>query len=528
MRHSFRETKRSTLTRAGVVIRAAVGAVVAALSFLTAGPARAEAGVSTVKVDIAAGVITERLPFDVPFVIEGTIDGAVPDDLRAVTLFVDGVEMGKWRSKGGKSKSGFLIPVKAIPPNKELKFRFVVEHGLRDDALTLFRGDLELRLRALLSERLAQDVAQRQAFLERAMGACLQLPCAVGTIVVNDGQWRNLASLLDQADVKHQGWIDGLDAIDVSIRLAKRDFLRLQQALALLGDGELAKYPPGLTKFKSMSESEFELLARGEAKFEMPAGYQFVGVGLPPVHADMTSKALVDRIGGIEKTVATLESFSPNVPSSSSIHHPLVELVYRLKIVQSKLQTTAIFRDDRDKIITDMMTKSQGYLATAYTSIQPGPVYSFKARASLYVSMDAGIAVVPAISGSGSIAPYLGINLYLRPVNKDRPLSLDDLCEEPGTDLLRRVSLLVGTTVTSVAKKDRREGLFGNSGLLLGGGARLTTYVRANGGIMVFHGVSPNPLEDSTSLAVAGFVSGSIDVDVASLFGGVSKTVFGL
>jgi len=123
-----------------------------------------------------------------------------------------------------------------------------------------------------------------------------------------------------------------------------------------------------------------------------------------------------------------------------------------------------------------------------------------------YVSVDAGILFAGDI-GIGAL--YVGSNLYFRPVNKDAPLTAI-------SSLGRRLALTVGVTISSVADENNRtrSDLFWHQSVVLGAGYRLTSSVRAGGGVLLFRESDPNPLVSRKSAATTWYTSFSFDLDL--------------
>src|SRR5262245_39524966 len=129
-----------------------------------------------------------------------------------------------------------------------------------------------------------------------------------------------------------------------------------------------------------------------------------------------------------------------------------------------------------------------------------------------YVSVDAGVLYAGDL-GIGAL--YVGSNIYFRPVNKAAPLSTV-------SSIGRRLALTVGLTISSVADENEktRSDLFWNQSLVLGGGYRLASSVRAGAGALVFRQADPNPLVTRKSAAVTWYVSFSFDLDLLRGFAG--------
>ena len=143
--------------------------------------------------------------------------------------------------------------------------------------------------------------------------------------------------------------------------------------------------------------------------------------------------------------------------------------------------------------------------------------------------MDAGFAYYFRI---GTMTPYVGANIYFRPVNKDAPLSLVD-------SFGRRFALTFGITLNSIEQqgdggaalpagaKTRFDLLQNNRSLLLGAGFRVSQSLRLSGGALVLKEKDPNPLISKQSVATVPYVSFSLDFDVASALKGGLGALFG-
>jgi hypothetical protein len=137
-------------------------------------------------------------------------------------------------------------------------------------------------------------------------------------------------------------------------------------------------------------------------------------------------------------------------------------------------------------------------------------------RGTWYVSADAGYTSVPDLS---AVVPYLGVNIYLRPVNKDAPLSRHG-------DLFHRFAITIGTTLSSLADtRKTRSDLFGSNNILLGGGLRLTESIRLGAGAVFFNGKDPSPLVNTYKVRSSYYLSLSFDWNVVSLLKKAGNTL---
>jgi hypothetical protein len=137
---------------------------------------------------------------------------------------------------------------------------------------------------------------------------------------------------------------------------------------------------------------------------------------------------------------------------------------------------------------------------------------SFETRRTWYVSADTGLAVAPTIN---EILPYLGSNIYFRPVNTEAP---------PGS-IGTRLSMLIGFSWTdNIIEPGERAALYGESAsLFLGGGVRISDVLKVSGGLLLFKGLDPNPTVNRDRIKFTPFISLSGDFDVAKILGGLFK-----
>ena len=187
-------------------------------------------------------------------------------------------------------------------------------------------------------------------------------------------------------------------------------------------------------------------------------------------------------------------------------------------------QSLATHLTTRAKGLQDLAGQLQ-VAATTVVLADASTLASFKTRSQNYVSLDAGLTWVPELE---EVVPYLGTNVYFRPVNRDAPLaSLGSFRQT----FSRRFSLSMGLTASSIADSSAEGGnqddLFGNQSLLLGAGLRITDAMRLGAGAIVFKQDDPDPLVDESKLNTSYYLSLSFDIDVVGLFAKPFRTALG-
>lgn len=123
-----------------------------ALAFLLALAGEARPDAETVRVDLVSESVGRRLPFDVPFVLEGDAPpgtSRVEMQLRWKTpaeAFDE--QTGSPHAVSGTDSAGrFRLQVLALPADRDVRFDLVLERSLTENGRRLFRQDTEALLR---------------------------------------------------------------------------------------------------------------------------------------------------------------------------------------------------------------------------------------------------------------------------------------------------------------------------------------------------------------------------------------------
>ncbi len=142
---------------------------------------------------------------------------------------------------------------------------------------------------------------------------------------------------------------------------------------------------------------------------------------------------------------------------------------------------------------------------------------NFQTAQNSYISADGGLLLAPALD---EVVPYVGTNIYFRPVNKDASLrSLGTFRQT----FSRRFALTLGLTMASVDEPEgspERKDLFSSQNLVVGAGLRISDSIRFGAGAFVFREDDPSPLVDELKVTATYYVSISFDMDVAGAFKG--------
>lgn len=133
-----------------------------------------------------------------------------------------------------------------------------------------------------------------------------------------------------------------------------------------------------------------------------------------------------------------------------------------------------------------------------------------------FASVDLGAALAfPSGGRDGEpwFLPYIGLNLYAVPVNREVPLG-----EMVGSTFFQRASLTLGFTLSTPTIPGRTiKAPFLGKLPLFAVGYRLTTYTRFVGGGIMYTITDANPAAGSERLVVAPFAGASLDADIVHL-----------
>lgn len=193
-----------------------------------------------------------------------------------------------------------------------------------------------------------------------------------------------------------------------------------------------------------------------------------------------------------------------------------IDLTWRLLEQLYHLQEQLTLRRKKIGVLVNQINK----IVTEEISIDDTSWQDFVTRSSWYISADAGVAYAPILKEA---FPYVGVNIYFRPINKQVPLSLLKEITEHKSTFCHRFSAMVGISLSSLAKDGERKNLFGKTALLLGAGYRFTDAFRISTGALFFKAIDPNPLISAKQIELSWFVSISLDWDIRTTLGGLGR-----
>jgi|GEM_PF-6250513 len=418
---------------------------------------------------------------------------------------------------GAGAERTFRLRIPPLSPNTH--FVFLLEEQRRVDlstrsdlrarvdrelTRTLIRDDRNKDLEALLVD-IREDGCQRLRQVARAEGLMLSardgalFDCGGGDIDldnVNPGLRKDLRLLTDfysaETEVRSniegcfENWTvlkDRLEALRVEFSSVPKSDLS-EEVLRRLSDPD--------------ADSPANHLARGRWEMASPApggdaSNPCVGADLPRLadgYAELTEslKAAEDRL-----TVAGKTQQAALVNKALAAAETLRGVAGRLAAPQVKLEIA----DD----LTAMIVRDNWLVGDN--------IGTFLTRQKGYIAADFGFAFAPELERA---LPYIGTNIYLRPVNKNAPLP--GLL--PWNRPMQRFSLSIGLVIKKI-DDTQAESLFGDFSLLTGAGFRITESARLSGGVLWAREKSNSPLNEDSSLVWSPYLAVSLDYDVKTL-----------
>jgi len=513
----------------------------------------ARAGADSVPVDLASGSAGRRLPFDVPFTLEGeTPPGTSRVEMRVqVGEEVDTVEgAGATAISGTDSAGRFRLQVPPLPAGRVVRFHLVLERSLTENGRRLFRQDVEALLRREMAPGRADAVAgddrlrdgTRAAFARaleegraaRTAGGELTFAAAgpffdanatpeqaAGEFARLSRETRAARSSLEAALRRHDEAVPSLSAALAEIHESGA-FSALLAGL----EARLELDPRNPRSPLALSD-EARALARGEtpAVPRLIRGGPGEVSGAREVHR-RTARALRELRDWMQLLVVPGGAGRSHVDRlvemgalSAEQLQALVDLQGRGAIRRAEGWADVLedYTADAERALAAGDRALAGMLAdldaaAAGVVVRERLTATGSTSGGLYVSLDLGLLYGFEVDRG---ALHAGVNVYLAPVNKDAPLR--------GASIAKRLSVTVGLTLTNMREEDddRFENLIGERwNVFVGMGLRLTGSLRLGAGALLLLRNDPNPLVSDRSLGAVPYVAASLDVDVGRLFGG--------
>src|SRR5688572_13456226 len=472
-------------------------------------------GSRDVTVSFNENFIADRLPFDVPFNVTGTVETTVrrlelsvyrvPTNValdRLITSLQNTVNCVTQQPQGRLVSQSVATPgtggafslfVNALDPQYYYALCFV---GVTPVPSTEFDADVR-RILANLIPRLDSGGDITNAMLADVRGAMSGRIADIGAgrpvrATIPDG---NLFDSKRPSDPRFGPLAAALGAPFVAMGLQATNYTNDVNDF-------VAKVAKAGTDATLRFSSEF---AAALATVSRPLPNRASAVTGPSAFDSSTFR--------FEEARAALDNAVKAAAPGSAELTTLNDLVTDLQQLVNAAQTYGVEYDRLRNAAATLLT-FVALEARAVTVTLGSSVLSADLARSAYVSLDAGIAYPWRLE---SMVFYAGTNIYFRPINKAAPLRYK------GT-FLHRFALTVGLTSTVNDESRRASDLRTteeddtSNSLLLGVGLRVTPSLRVGGGVLVFKEADPNPLIDQSSVAVTPYVSFTADVDVARMF----------
>ena len=476
-----------------------------------------EAGGRNVAVSFTNNFIADRLPFDVPFNVVGTVEQTVRRLELSVYRVSSNVDLGNLinhlqttvdcvgqQPPGRRVSASSVAPgptgqfsmfVNALEPQHYYAFCFVAATPIPSNE---FEADARRILGTVLPGLVKQpDIplsilnavhgVMRDRIAQLGAGRPVRATIPPGNLfaegVKPDARFAALANALAES-------YGNLGTPQANFRAS------LDQ---LVADIATARAGPAKDVFTP------EIVA------QLPAASR----GLPTAQTAVAADTKVDRsLYSFAGAIAQLEKAKATLPAGSQAVTDVDEVIVDLQELDDDATQYFRFYDALHQAASTFM--SYVALEARVVSVTLGSsVLGADLSRSAYVSLDAGIAYPWRLE---NMVFFAGANIYFRPINKAAPLRYK------GT-FLHRFALTVGITTTVRDESRRAEDLRNtpdnddtSNSLLLGGGFRVTPSMRLGGGVLVFRETDPNPLINQKSVTVTPYVSFTADVDVAQLF----------
>ena len=524
--------------------------------------------VKEVAIDLAAHSFVQVLPFDVQFFITGQ----APPRTRQIRVSIIDLKSGgagpvvpfPWDAEEiSEAQTPFRILIPRLEAERFYRFSFDFRRTLMKEEADLIRGLAVPRFEEVMRNLVLQNgelSAADSASLRQRLSSALEEMIGPSRQVIvertlfdpktphpdvlnqfNVASREVIAPQEDRAEV-----VDGYTARQAAVRVPL-DVIRADAALDRVLASIEASTDQNITTALGQWRTGIDLArlddnqAAGRANGTQPVA--------PPALAFASIWSANDvapfernyrrTLADLDALRQLLEASLPLLPSLAAADRTAVQALLAANgsirtvrnHVDALVNLTARLRADLEERATALadLALLVDVEARKVVVVEGTTVADFRTAQNWYISMDAGFAYAFRI---GTMTPYVGANIYFRPVNKDAPLSLVD-------SFGRRFALTFGITLNSIeettdegtavpaANKNRFDLLTSNRALLLGAGFRVTPSIRLCGGALVLREKDPNPLISKISVAAVPYVSFSLDFDVASALGGGLGALFG-
>lgn len=543
-------------------------------------PPPGDTGFAEIEANVFAGTFNRVLPFDVPLrvcavVPQGTKGMSVrvasgtqklaPDEKACVASPGDGSWGPETPGRVDDLSSSTVTTARVVLPRLDAQryyaFCFILDRPLtaeeaqklQPEVLAAIDREVASRTSAnLTAADLEQIRARIQADLEPrllAVTGAERVESGLGDLVQGVIGPQLLTRLIQQGSVADGAAPQAASLATLQDRLRTaldgvRTSAALGKLLALLGQEAqsnvilrdlLDKTYAAAIRLAGLTEQQATAVATGEDPSAPPAERTLASTRDSATAAaaaqrfTATDQALSDLAALIDKMTGTAGPPQVRAGLSDADRSALAALTATGGAIRQGMDLAFTLAGQAQRLAASLATREQavrdfaGRLQLALRNVfvaDGSTTGNFDTFSNFYISADAGLIWSHEID---EVVPYVGTNVYLRPVNKNAPLrTLGSF----GQTFSRRFAFTIGLTANSIADKGTgtsgrtRDDLFGNQSLLLGAGLRLTDMIRVGAGALVFKQKDPNPLIDDETTGRALYFTVSFDLNVARLFQG--------
>ena len=470
-----------------------------------------------ISVNLDLNTFNDYLPFDVDFKIaggNGTNDKIPLAEIVSIDLYYTNkkgvvnvpddaelIDSKKWTSVkwvNHQTSNQYWFNIKALKPNQHYAFVFKYKRLLTDAEKTKLTGLIQPLIQPLLMKKAidndlefsdAQITATVQAIKEKmkALLALDGLQCNI-----NDMDQQHAADMF-QAIARitrayRRAYIDLKDLNTAKDNLRKQDDLLIQFIADYRSGPNVPDKQKNIDNLTAIHQAIYPL-------YTFPQEQQLSDAAQVKAYSDAVA-AVTDALKKVDMTsFKALSGNLADVAGSMGYHFTKYSGAYKAEqtIVTSQL---APFTDAIAQTLYSDATLSGGSVNGAFVT-----------RSNSYVSADLGIAVLPGIN---KLTPYIGTNIYFRPINFDAPLTWS------GPDFLaKRFSLVIGVSVTSVARTNVRADLLSsNFNIVTGMGFRIVDWIHLGVGGLWYNKLADNPLNTNQEITGTPYVSLTFDLRI--------------
>jgi hypothetical protein len=281
--------------------------------------------------------------------------------------------------------------------------------------------------------------------------------------------------------------------------------------------------------------AEAEMIARGQTPLTNP---RLPTEGNANIHLRTASAEVRPWADNLDSTIVRLRElreFVSQVARDRATQRRLGLTVAELDTTLTRIQETRTAaerqRSNVRSVIEQIDAMDRAVLAVAsgvvgrdltLAGIATTSSASYETRARWHVGQDIGVLHAFRGKDTRETAPYLGVSIYLRPVNKR-----GDLAPVCPLDL-RCTAFNIGVTTSKFEETGRYSGVLGGIPLVVGIGTRLGSFVRVSYNVPLVYTYRFDP--DGTAhrrLDRLNSVALTLDADIREILGALGTSLFG-